>query len=331
MQDVPLIDLGDFYGENPARRRALADLVDRACRDHGFLVIGGHRVPPPLIAAAFDTARAFYDLDLAAKLALLPPPHAILRGYAPMASQNLARSRGDEVPPDLRESFLMGRPELTGAEHAHEPAAQAFYQPSIWPAAPAGFQPVYREYFHQMETLARDLMRLFALALDLDENWFDDKIDDHFGILNTINYPAVDRAPQAGQLRAGAHSDFGSLTILAQTEAAGGLEILSHDGAWILIPPIRDCFVINIGDLMAQWTNDRWRSTLHRVANPPPGAAAARRQSIGFFCHPNYDAMVECLPSCRGADGSAQYPAIRAGDYMRRKIQAVRGVKAEAA
>ena len=325
MESVPIIDLGDYYGGDADKRAALAATVDRTCREIGFLVVTGHGIAGSRFDELFALARDFYDLPVEEKLRCVPPPGTILRGYAPMATQNLARSRGDTVPPDLRESFLMGRPGLTGREHAEEPEANAFYQPCIWPERPAGFHAAYAAYFADMERLARDLMRVFALALGVEETWFDDKIDDHFAILNTIHYPALSAPPEAGQLRAGAHSDFGSLTILAQTAAAGGLEVQRTDGTWIHVPPRPGCLVVNIGDLMAQWTNDRWRSTLHRVANPP-GTGADRRQSIGFFCHPNYDAVIECIPTCRGED-APRYAPVRAGTYMRRKIQAVRGAE----
>ncbi len=330
MNDVLAIDLTPYYRADEAAKREVAAAIDRACRSIGFLTVTGHRVPQSLIDDTIAIADAFFDLPPDEKLRCSPAEGVVLRGYSPMATQTLARSKGEETPPDLRESFMLGRPHLTGAEYADRPSAAVFYQPNLWPARPERFRQVLTAYFGAMEDLARDLMRLFALALSLPETWFDDKIDDHFSALGTMFYPPLLARPAHRQLRAGAHTDFGSLTILAQTEAAGGLEVKSPGGDWVLIAPRRGTFVVNIGDLMQQWTNDRWQSTLHRVANPPDElAATARRQSLGFFCHPNFDAMVECLPGCREPGAPAHYAPIRAGDYMRRKILAVRHIDAK--
>jgi isopenicillin N synthase-like dioxygenase len=169
-------------------------------------------------------------------------------------------------------------------------------------------------------------------ALDLPDTFFDDKINDNFAALNTYHYPPQTEAPLEGQLRAGAHSDFGSLSILLQQPNAGGLEVMGTDGEWHYLPPQPGRLVINIGDLMAQWTNDRWRSTLHRVVNPPGEIISKQsRISVGFFCHPNYAAMIETFPTCRDPDGGAKYEPVKAGTYMRRKINAVRNPAGSAA
>ena len=145
------------------------------------------------------------------------------------------------------------------------------------------------------------------------------------------NYPSQTATPADGQLRAGAHSDYGSLTILRAEDRPGGLQVFTREGAWIDVPIVPDCFIVNIGDLMAQWTNDHWVSTLHRVANPPPERAGdSRRQSLVFFHNPNYDAPVECLPSCRSAERAAKYPPTTSGDYLRSRFTATQNAMAPA-
>ena len=173
-----------------------------------------------------------------------------------------------------------------------------------------------------MSPLARFLMRIFALALGLPEAWFDDAIDRHFSTCPSNLYPELPGEPLPGQLRAGPHTDFGSLTILAVNDAPGGLQVLFPDGAWRDVRPAPGQFVVNLGDMMGRWTNDRWKSTVHRVVNPPrEQATGSRRQIVGFFLHPNYDARVACLPTCTDADHSPRYAPILAGEHMLAKLE----------
>lgn len=325
MTHIPLIDMQRFYRGDPAERAALAREVDEACRDSGFLTITGHKIAPELVADLLTVARDFFSLPVEEKMKLAAPPDTMLRGYAPFQAHRLARSRGVETPPDLREIFSLGRPSIQPGHKVIDPEAAPFYRPDLWPEQPARFREVYTRYYELIDQLAADLMQVFALALGLPGDYFADKINDNFAALNTFHYPPQAEAPKEGQLRAGAHSDFGSLTILLQEPNAGGLEVMGKDGNWHYLPPQPGRFVINIGDLMAQWTNDRWCSTLHRVVNPPGEVVTQQsRISVGFFCHPNYETMMECIPTCRAADGSSKYPPVKAGSYMRAKINAVR-------
>jgi isopenicillin N synthase-like dioxygenase len=153
-------------------------------------------------------------------------------------------------------------------------------------------------------------MRLAALALDVDETFFDGKVDRSIGTMRLNYYPAQTAAPRPSQLRASAHTDYGGFTILSGEDVPGGLEVRTRDGQWIGVPTAATTFVVNIGDLLMRWTNDRWLSNMHRVVNPPLGDGRPRL-SIAFFNHPNYDALIECLPS----QGPARHPPVRSGDY----------------
>ena len=162
-----------------------------------------------------------------------------------------------------------------------------------------------------------------AVALDLPESWFEDKIDHHFSSLAANHYPSQERPPAPRQLRIAGHTDSGSLTLIPQDGSQGGLEI-KHPatGSWLSVPSIPGTFVVNIGDLMAQWTNDRWVSTLHRVVNPDAGdAAKSRRLSLVYFHQPNEDALIECIPTCADAGKPARYAPITAGEHIGRKIR----------
>ena len=319
---VPVIDIEPYRAGDAAGTRRVAEAVGAACEDIGFLVIEGHGVPDALVRRVFDVSLAFFDRPLGEKLALRSDDPGVPRGYSALASKNLGRTYGLDTPPDLREQFFIGPLEDWAGHFEAFPAAAKVYAPNVWPERVGGFREVFTEYYRTQERLARDLMRLFALALGLPEAWFDGAIDRHFSTCPTNLYPEPAGEPQAGQLRAGPHTDFGSLTILAVNDAPGGLQVRFPDGAWKDVRPAPGQFVVNLGDMMERWTNDRWRSTVHRVVNPPrEQAAGSRRQTVGYFLHPNYDARVACLPTCTDADRPPRHVPILAGEHMLAKLE----------
>jgi isopenicillin N synthase-like dioxygenase len=201
------------------------------------------------------------------------------------------------------------------------PEAATSYAPNLIPTEPPGLEPTLVALYRAYERLAGDMMRIFATALRLPETFFDGVLARHFSIMSCHHYPALTHPPLPGQLRTGAHTDYGAMTILAATHAEGGLEVQLPDGSWAGVTPGAGEFVVNLGDMMARWTNERWASTLHRVVNPPLGMAQSRRLSIGMFVHPNYDQRIECVPTCLAPDERPRYPAISAGEHIKRKIE----------
>jgi len=310
-RSVPSIDLGGEAAQ-------VAKAIDRACREIGFLVVGNHGVPQATIDAAFDAGRGFFRLPLEEKLRSCAPDGRI-RGYLAPGGQALARSRGDESPPDLLERFRMGRFDVPDDAYHRERAARWFV-PNIWPGSPPGFADALKRYFSAMEALSGRLMRLFALALELPPGFFGGKIDRHISNMYVNYYPAQPSPPRPGQLRAGAHTDYGSLTILAPTDAPAGLQVQDTAGTWHDVAPLPGAFVVNLGDLMAQWTNDRWVSTMHRVVNPPRAAAGTDRIALVFFHQPNDDALIECLPSCC-VDSPPKYAPVTSGEHQASKLR----------
>jgi isopenicillin N synthase-like dioxygenase len=313
---VPIIDISGFLASDPASRKSIPQAVARACEEIGFFTIVGHGVDAELIRAATGAAREFFDLPPAEKLLARSTDAAVSRGYRGIGNEGLAGTRADQTPPDLKEVFHLGPPDFPHDAYHAAPEARPHFVDDVWPSSPAAFRADMTAYYHAVEKLGADLMRMFALALELPEDFFVDKIDRHISALRIINYPEQPRAPLPGQLRAGAHSDYGTLTILLGENQPGSLQVKPRSGQWmdVVIPP--ESFVINIGDLMMRWTNDRWVSTLHRVVNPPePVAAKARRLSLVFFHHPNYDAEVACIPTCSDATHPARYPPVKAGPY----------------
>ncbi|MCC5809253.1 MAG: isopenicillin N synthase family oxygenase [Ectothiorhodospiraceae bacterium] len=310
---IPAIDVERFRSGDAAQRRQLASEVDRACRDIGFLVIRGHGVDEDVLERAQQAARAFFDLPSERKRTYAPQDKRF-RGYYGIGNTALAYSRDEDTPPDLFERFTIG-PFDTPDDAYHRRFRDTFFPDNIWPAEPADFRLALQAYYRSMESLAAELMGIFAVALDLPEDYFAASIDRHISAMSANFYPAQPDAPASGQLRAGAHTDYGSLTIVAPTQAPGCLQVF-RDGQWFDVQPEPGCFVVNIGDLMAQWTNDRWVSTLHRVANPPRQEAHRERMSLIFFHQPNADAVVECLPSCQGPDRPALYQPVTSGEHL---------------
>lgn len=316
---VPIIDLAPCLASESGKRD-VARTIGRACETTGFFAVTGHGVPAEVDRACWDASRAFFDLPVAEREAVAFPHVGYPYGYARLAGETLASSRGEATPPDLKESYSIG-PLVHPAARPSDPDEAFVYSLNLWPDNPPGFRESLEIYYRAMERLAARLMDLFAIALALPTRYFDDKIDRHISALRVLNYPDQDAAPEPGQLRAGAHSDYGSLTILRQEAAPGGLQVLTRDGRWTPVPAIAGAYVVNIGDLMARWTNDRWVSTVHRVVNPPPDAVGStRRQSIAFFHQPNWNAEIRCLPSCLDPALGAKYAPIGSGAYLMAKF-----------
>lgn len=324
---VPVVDLTPFLDGTPGGPAAVARAVNVACTEIGFFTIAGHGVPDRLIARMLDTSRAFFDLPAAEKQAVRRPRPEQSRGYLAVGDEHLSYSRGDATATDLKEFFAIG-PVDGPEEERDRPETYPSFAPNIWPARPVELRTVWTAYYRAMETLAGHLMRIFAMALDLPDDFFRAKTDRHISGLRANHYPEQVEAPRPGQIRAGAHTDYGAVTILLPDDVPG-LEVLNRRGEWVAVIPPPSTFVCNIGDLMQHWTNDRWISTMHRVVNPPREAAAGnRRLSIPFFHQPNHDALIECLPTCCGPANPPRYEPVTSGQHRLGKF--LRGVGAAA-
>lgn len=292
--------------------------LDEACRTVGFFAVVGHGVPQPVIDHAWSAATRFFDLPLDEKLSLRIDREDYPYGYSPVHQESL-EAQGETAGGDLNESFSISPP------RREEVAAMGGFDLGgrMWPNRPGDFKGAWSKYYGHMEFLAARLMRECAVALGMPPGFFDDKIDRHLSALRALNYPPQRVVPAPGQIRAGAHTDYGTLTILLPGPATGGLEVMVGEDEWLPVPPIADGFIVNLGDLMAMWTNDRWRSTLHRVVNPAAEVAATeRRQSMAFFHQPNWDAEVSALPTCVSEENPARYKPVRSGPWLKQKFAA---------
>jgi isopenicillin N synthase-like dioxygenase len=262
----------------------------------------------------FEMAKRFFDLPFEEKLKVKKVENGGPAGYHMFATQaNGMRYRNVQtkadflkVPFDLRESFGIG-PDRNGVNH--------------WLAEPAGFRELCLSYYAALEKLAFSMIRLFATALELPENYFESKIDHHDSTMLLHHYPAQKEAPQPEQWRSGPHTDLGMFTLLRhEREHKPGLQLKNKTGEWIDVPPVENSFVVNIADTMMHWTNDKWVSTLHRVANPPrEDGPSARRIALPFFFNINQDALLECIPTCCSAGNPPKYAPVIAGEYRRER------------
>jgi isopenicillin N synthase-like dioxygenase len=328
---IPIIDMAPYFSGGPEGKRRVAAELDRACRDVGFYLIVGHGVDGQLIEQVESVSREFFNRPIEEKMKVHigDTPGGV--GYAAVGDTALAYTRGQVAPPDLNESFQIAKVDIADEPYFHSDTARSLVPRNRWPERPAALKALYIKYYLRIGSLAADLMRLSALALDLPETYFDDKIDRHISRLNIRLYPEQKIAPLPGQLRAAAHTDYGTVTILKPGDSVGGLQFADVHDNWHDVPVIPGSFVVNQGDLMARWTNNRWRSALHRVANPPKEAnGGSRRLSIIFFHHPNYDTTVSCLPTCVTPGAAPAYEPITVSDYYMLKKSQQRAARAKA-
>ena len=206
-----------------------------------------------------------------------------------------------------------------------DPVAQRVFAPNMWPEVKPEFREAWLDYYQAMQILAKKMMEIFELALGLPKGWFEPRFDRQMSTMAAINYPAQENGSLPGQARMGGHTDFGAFTLLRAEDKPGGLEVLARDGVWETVPIVPDSYVVNVGDMLKRWTNDAWESSLHRVGVPPVGlGASARRRSLVFFVHPNYDVTIEALP---GRDlGEPKHPPMQAGELLLSRIDAMRAI-----
>jgi len=315
---IPQIDIAAARRGDAAAVRAAAAAIDAACTDTGFFTIVGHGVPAGLIAETRGKAVEFFALPTEEKLKVERPPQKISRGYNRTGDRSLAYSLGVAAPPDIQEAFAFGPDDTSEADWRAGDVAAAMLARNLWPDRPAGFRATMTAYYAAMSALGHTVLGLMARALDVPEDFFAGKFDREASVARIIRYPALTAPPAPGQLRAGVHTDYGTITFVRGDDTAGGLQVKARNGGWIDVHIAPDALVCNLGDAMMRWTNDRWVSTLHRVAVPPQDANAPDRISLVFFQLPNHDAEIRCFDSCVGA--GAKYPPVTYAEHYLGKV-----------
>jgi isopenicillin N synthase-like dioxygenase len=299
--ELPILDIS----RDPA---GVARALNTACEDVGFFYITNHGVAAELLRLVFMQSARFHAQPLAQKQRLAI--NAFHRGYIGASSYRL----NEDLKPNLSESLVMMHelapddPELV--------AAKPLQGPNQWPDLPE-FRDTMLAYAAAMEELGRRLLVLFAKALDLPDDYFARSFDKPTTFLRLLHYPPQPEASSENQFGSAPHTDYGAITMLAQDDT-GGLHVRHRSGDWIAATPIPGAFVVNVGDVMARWTNDRYVSTEHRVLNTGGG----HRYSVPFFFDPNMDVTIDCLATCKSANAASKYPPVRYGDYLLSRLDA---------
>ena len=308
MTSIPVIDISALSSQNRDDWAGVIREIDHACREIGFLAITGHGISRQQLDSMFSLSQHFFEQPMAAKEAIEIANSSNHRGWGSHGAEQLDPSK----PTDWKETFDMALD--IHPEHPIVSQCPALYGPNQYGEMP-GFQQQMNQHYSLLMSVAKKMLSAMALALHQQEDFFTRYFDtEHISVLRLIHYPPrpQDQPVTPDAMAAGAHTDYGCITLLAQ-DNVGGLEVQTKEGNWISAPPVEGALVVNIGDLMQRWTNDLYRSTQHRVRNLAPGK---HRYSMPFFVEPRFDTPVDCIPTCISADRPARYPHITSGEWI---------------
>jgi len=315
---VPTIDISGLFSCDLDERKLVAQAIGRACEDIGFLTVTGHGIHPGLIREVFGQTRRVFARPTGEKMSYAWDDDHPNRGYDPPASRRLdSRAAPDQAAPDQREAWSFSPEHVLSSPHPMQ-------GPNRWPEL-AGFRTPVIRYHEAIIDLAARLLGAMALSLDLPEDAFAPYHRNPICTLRLLHHPPRSDRATDRDFGAGAHSDWGALTILAQDDV-GSLEVLDRRGTWIEVPPRDDAFVVNVGDLLALWTNDRYTSTMHRVH----GVTDRDRYSVACFFDLDPEARIECLPTCATPTRPPIYAPMTAGDHLLERYRASLGVASAA-
>jgi len=307
--DIPIIDLAAFREGRAGAKAATAQAMRAALEAIGFFAVVNHGLDDTAVDRALAATRQFFALPDAEKLRV--KISAAHRGYMPMGDQH----RVEAKRPNLSESFLIGS--HLAPDDPDVVMGKPLHGPNQWPARPDSLRPALDAYYAEATKLGLLLVELFEAALELPERRFRDCFKRPMGFIRALHYPPAPEPRPDDLYGAAPHSDFGFLTIVTQDDA-GGLQAQRRDGRWIDAPRMSGVAVVNVGDMLMRWTNDRFVSTQHRVLNPK----GRDRYSLAFFFDPDFDTAVECLPTCQGPGNPPRYPRTTWGDYLIERFDA---------
>ena len=308
MNNIPSVDLADFLSDDPARKQRFVDQIGTAYEEIGFVSLKNHFLKDELVEKLYEQVKAFFALPLETKQQYEIEGLGGQRGYISFGEEHAkGRKKGD-----LKEFWHFGQEPDEDANLIEE------YPENVHVNELPEFNPTGMEAYRMLEKTGIYVLRALALYIGVDEHYFDHWASNGNSILRPIHYPPITEEPD-GAVRAGAHGDINLITLLMGA-STGGLQVLRKDGEWIDAIPNEDELVINVGDMLERHTNNKLRSTIHRVVNPPKEQWDQPRYSIPFFMHPRSDMRLDCMPECVDADHPKAFDDITAGEFLHERL-----------
>jgi isopenicillin N synthase-like dioxygenase len=312
--NIPRLDLNDYINGSAADRKQFSDNIGKAFNETGFVTITNHGLSKQLIDELYEQVKALFALPDATKLKYEVPGLAGQRGYTGKGKET---AKGFKTP-DLKEFWQIGQTVTDGS------AVKDDYPDNLVVDELAAFNPTTLDVYKKLEAAGKHLLRAIAVYLNLDEHYFDDKVHNGNSILRTLHYFPIldpDSVPDDA-VRAGAHEDINLITLLIGA-SADGLELLTREGAWFPVKAHGEDLVVNVGDMLQRLTNNKLKSTTHRVVNPPRELMKNSRFSVPFFLHPVSDMDLTSLETCINAEHPKLYPDITAGEYLDERLREI--------
>ncbi len=308
---IPVVDLSTFVNGSEEERNNFIKAIGEAFHNVGFVGVINHGIDKNLVEGFYSSSKEFFSLPVDLKRSYEVKNMAGQRGYTSFGREHAKQSK----VADLKEFFQLGQYVEGDKANTEE------YPDNVSVAEVPSFNTEGKELYKAFETTGGHLLRAIALYLDLDENYFTQKIEDGNSILRTIHYPPITEEPRTA-IRAEQHEDINLITLLVGA-SAGGLQLLNNAGEWLDITPEEDEIVINVGDMLQRLTNNYLKSTTHRVINPPKEEWHRPRLSIPFFLHPKSEMDLTCLESCVTEERPLEYENITAGDYLNERLKEI--------
>lgn len=308
MQKIPSVDLRDFLSDDPVRKQKFVNEIGAAYSEIGFVALKGHFLDDQLVEELYAEVRNFFNLPLEIKEKYEIPGIGGQRGYVSFGKEHAkGRSAGD-----LKEFWHFGQYVSEGSKWANE------YPDNVTVEELPKFNMVGEQAYKMLEKTGVYVLRALALYVGLDEFYFDQYIKDGNSILRPIHYPPITEEPKDA-VRAAAHGDINLITLLMGAQGKG-LQVQNHNGEWIDAIAEADELMINVGDMLSRHTNNKLKSTIHQVVNPPRELWGTSRYSIPFFMHPVSDMKLDCLPSCIDENHPKLYDDITAGEFLNERL-----------
>ncbi len=308
MNNIPSVDLSDFLSDDPLRKQKFINEIGKAYEEIGFVALKNHFLSDKLVENLYQEVKAFFALPTEIKEHYEIDGLGGQRGYTSFGKEH---AKGKKEG-DLKEFWHFGQEPDTDANLIEE------YPKNVQVGELKDFNTTGMEAYRMLEKTGIYVLRALAIYIGLDENYFDHWASNGNSILRPIHYPPIKEEPK-GAVRAGAHGDINLITLLMGA-STGGLQVQRKDGEWIDAIPQEDELVINVGDMLERHTNNKLRSTIHRVVNPPKEQWGKPRYSIPFFMHPRSDMKLNCLEECITNDNPKQYDDITAGEFLHQRL-----------